>query len=250
MLKYSRWALVAAALYGTSAAAQTADELITKHVEALGGASQLAAIKSLQFEGQLRFPGDFELGYKETRARQANGPATRVDATLQGLTIVQAYDGASGWRINPLQGRKDAEKMSADEARSLADSATIGGALVNAKADGSTVAYLGREEFDGTSAYKLKVTQKDGDEFVYLLDPDTMLAIKMTESRRVRGALQVSEVELGDYEKVAGVYFPMSLEMWSPDSPGQRQRITIEKAAANVDAPPALFAEPATPNAK
>lgn len=250
MLKVGRWALIAAAMYGTSASAQTADELIAKHVEALGGANQLAAIKSLQFEGQLRFPGDFELGYKETRARQANGTATRVDATLQGLTIVQAYDGTSGWRINPLQGRKDAEKMSADEARSLADSATIGGALVNAKADGSTVAYLGREEFDGTSAYKLKVTQKDGDEFVYLLDPDTMLAIKTTESRRVRGALQVSEVELGDYEKVAGVYFPMSLEIWSPDSPGQRQRITIEKAAANVDAPPALFAEPATPNAK
>ena len=109
MLKVGRWALIAAAMYGTSASAQTADELIAKHVEALGGANPLAAIKSLQFEGQLRFPGDFELGYKETRARQANGTATRVDATLQGLTIVQAYDGTSGWRINPLQGRKDAE---------------------------------------------------------------------------------------------------------------------------------------------
>lgn len=250
MLKNGRWALVALAMCGSAASAQTADELVAKHIEALGGASQIAAIKSVQLEGELRFPGDFQLAYKEVRARQPQGPATRVDLTLQGLTIVQAYDGASGWRINPLQGRKDAEKMSADEARSLADGASIEGPLVNAKAQGSTVTYLGREEFDGTSAHKLKVAQKDGDEFVYLLDPDTMLVIKLTESRRIRGALQVSETELGDYEKVAGVYFPMSVETWSPESPGQRQRLTIEKATANVEASPALFAEPATPNAK
>lgn len=250
MLGYGRRAFLALALCGSAASAQTADELVAKHVEALGGAAQIAALKSVQLEGELRVPGDLKLTYKEVRAREPKGPATRVDVTLQGLTIVQAYDGASGWRINPLQGRKDAEKMSSDEARSLADSASIEGPLVGAKAEGAVVTYLGREEFDGTDAYKLKVAQKDGDEFVYLLDPDTMLAIKMTESRRIRGALQVSETELGDYEKVAGIYFPMSIETWSPDSPSQRQRLTIDKATANVEASPALFAEPATPNAK
>lgn len=249
MISLGRRALLALALcgsaaLGSAASAQTADELVAKHLEARGGAAALAAIKSIQFDGKLLFPGDFELTYKEVRARGANGPELRFDAALQGLTLVQAYDGKIGWRINPFQGRRDAERMSDDEARSLADQASLDGPLLSAKADGSKVEYLGREEFDGTSAYKLKVTQKDGDEFVYLLEPETMLAIKMVETRRVRGALTVSTTEMGDYEKVAGVYFPMSLELWQGDASNQRQRLIIDKATANPDVSPALFAQP------
>lgn len=224
----------------------SADELVAKHIEAVGGAQAVAALSSVQFDGEMRFPGDFKLTYKEVRAKDKG--ASRAEAALQGLTLVQAYDGASGWRINPFQGRKDAETMSADEARSIADSGSIGGALVNAKAEGSTVAYLGREDFDGTDAHKVKVTQKDGDEFVYLLEPETMLAIKMTETRRIRGAQQVTEYELGDYEKVAGVYFPMAIDSWQDGQSNQRQRITIAKAAANVAVTPTQFAQPASPN--
>jgi hypothetical protein len=249
-MKGTAYAALAAAL-GLSGAAfaqaqPSADELVGKHLDALGGQAALAAINSVQFDGEMRFPGDFKLTYKEVRAREKG--ATRVEAALQGLTLVQAYDGASGWRINPFQGRRDAETMSADEARSIADSGSIGGPLVNAKADGSTVAYLGREDFDGTEAHKLKVVQKDGDEFVYLLDPDSMLAIKVVETRRIRGSQQTTEIELGDYEKVAGVYFPMSIDSWQEGQPNQRQRITIAKAEANVAVTPTLFAQPSTPS--
>ena len=158
--------------------------------------------------------------------------------------IIQAYDGSGGWKINPLQGRKDAERMSADESRQLADASTVTGPLLQASKDGSKVSYLGREDFDGTSAYKLKVTQKDGDEFVYWLDPDTFLEIKIDETRRIRGAQVITETELGDYEKVAGVYFPMSIESWTQGQPNQRARTQIEKAAANPSIGNDLFDEP------
>ena len=223
----------------------SADELVAKNLAARGGAEALAALKSVKFTGKLIFPGDFQLTYDETRAHEAKGDATRVNAALQGLTLVQAYDGTSGWRINPFQGRRDAEKMTEDEARSMADSALIDGVLLSAKKQGAKVAYLGREDFDGTLGYKLKVSQSDGDEFVYLLDPDTFLEIKMTETRRLRGAQQVTEYELGDYEKVGGVYFPMSVDSWQQGQQNQRQRVIIASAQANVDAPPAMFAQPA-----
>jgi len=59
---------------------------------------------------------------------------------VQGLDIIQAYDGrGDGWKVNPLQGRKDAEKMSADEARALADAALVDGPLLASRADGSRV---------------------------------------------------------------------------------------------------------------
>jgi hypothetical protein len=227
--------------------AQDAQSLAAKNLEARGGTAALAAIKNVSFQGRVIFPGDFEVTYKETRARTAAGPADRADLGIQGLDIIQAYDGRGGWKVNPLQGRKDAEKMSADEARSLADGALIEGPLLAANKDGSRITYLGRDDFDGTLAYKLKVTQKDGDEFVYWLDPDTYLEIKVDETRRIRGAQQTTETELGDYEKVAGVYFPMSVESWSQGQPNQRQRTIIASGTANTAVPDGFFAEPHGP---
>jgi len=136
--------------------------------------------------------------------------------------------------------------MSADEARALADEALVEGPLLAARKDGSRVDYLGREDFDGTNAYKLKVTQKDGDEFTYWLDPDTFLEIKVDETRKIRGAEQTTETELGDYEKVAGVYFPMSVESWTQGQPNQRQRTIIASGTANGTVAADYFAEPQT----
>lgn len=226
----------------------TAQSLLDKNLEARGGAQALGAIKAIQFNGKMIFPGDFELAYAEIRSHGgADGIEARMEGVVQGLTYMQGYDGHTAWRINPFQGRKDPETMSADEARSMADSSRIAGVLQDARSDGSTVTYLGREDFDGTPAYKLKVTQKDGDEFTYLLDPDTYLEIKVIETRRIRGAPQTTETELGDYEKVGGVYFPMSVESWPQGQSNQRQRVIIETASANPAVMPSLFAEPNGP---
>jgi hypothetical protein len=232
---------------GFPAAAQDAQSLIAKNLEARGGEAALAGIKSIRFHGRTIFPGNFELSYEETRARLGPQAAGRVDLTLQGLDVVQAYDGHGGWKINPFEGRKDAEKMSADEGRALADSALIEGPLLASRTDGSRVDYLGRGDFEGTLAYKLRVTQKDGDQFTYWLDPDTCLEIKVDETRKVRGAEQTSETELGDYEKVAGVYFPMSVDSWPQGQENQRQRTIIAAGEANPQVASDYFAEPGAP---
>ena len=231
------------------ASAQDAQSLIAKNLEARGGAAAIDAIKNVSFQGRTIFPGDFELAYKEARAKTGAEPLIRYYLSVQGLDVIQSYDGHGGWKINPFQGRKDAERMSADESRQLADAATIEGPLLHSRSDGSKVQYLGRDDFDGTMAYKLKGTQKDGDEFVYWLDPDTYLEIKVDETRRIRGAQTTSENELGDYEKIAGVYFPMSVESWSQGSPNQRQRTILASGTANGAVNADFFAEPRGPGA-
>ena len=245
MIKLSLGLALLMASAAGSAQSFTAEQLVAKNLAARGGQAALDAIKSIQFEGRALEPGDFELKFKQVMKRQPQGDAVRMDLTVQGLTLVQAYDGSSGWKINPFAGRRDAERMSADEARSMGDQALVSGVLLGAVAAKSRVTYAGTEDFDGTQAYKLKIVQSDGDEYVYLLDPDTFLEIKTVESRRVRGTLQVTDYELGDYEKVAGVYYPMSIDSWTDGQPNQRQRIVIETATANVDAPASLFAQPA-----
>ena len=235
------------------AQAQTAGDLVAKNLAARGGADALGAIHTYVTKGELRFPGDFKLAYTETRARldpATDNCAVRVDASLQGLNLIQAYDGQNGWRVNPFEGRKDAERMGADEARALADEALIDGQLLSASVKGSKVDYLGREDIDGTNTYKLRVSKNDGTIFTYYLDPDAYLEIRILENRTIRGAEQETEYDLGDYERVNGVYFPFSIASGPRNSAdSDKQVITIDSGAANVEVSPAVFAMPAAPAA-
>ncbi len=222
------------------AAAGSAEDLVAKNRAARGG-DAIAAVNTLRMTGKLTFPGGFEFSVVETKSR-AGG--VRIDSTIQGLTIVQAYDGAEAWQIQPFEGRKDAARMSADEARAIADEALIEGYLLAAQASGSTLTDLGTEDVDGTLACKLRLVQADGDEFTYYLDPDSWLEIRIVEKRRLRGAEVSTEYELGDYERIAGVYFPMSIESGPLDS-DQRQKLNLDLVEANVAVDAAIFKMPA-----
>ena len=235
-----RYGLAALVLACASAHAMTADELISKNLAARGGLEKIHAIKTLKSEGKLRFGGQFEL----TFALYQKAPdSSRSEASLQGLTAVQAWDGKDAWQISPFQGRKDPEKISADDAKALADDAPIGGALVDWQARGSKVDYLGTEDVDGTDAHKLKVTLKNGDIDIVYLDPDQFLEIRTVAQRTVRGTRVESVSDYGDYEQVDGVYFPFSISTENKAEGGIRQT-TIEHAEANTPMADALFAFP------
>ena len=226
----------------TPAATLTVDQLVEKNLEAKGGAAALAAINTVRFEGRLLInQGQVELKFGETKKRPGKA---RTDAVLQGMNLVQAYNGASGWKIFPIFGRKDPEKMSADESKSLIEETEIGGPLENWKAQGKTLTYLGTEDVEGTAAHKLKVVRKNGDTSYVYLDPDYFLEIRIIDQRTEQGARVEVETELGDYEKVNGVYFPFSIEAGSKGST-DKQKTIIEKGEANIPVDDAIFEFPA-----
>jgi hypothetical protein len=239
--------LVAAAFIAPAEFAQeqktpTVDELVAKNVEAKGGTDALRALQSLRLTGKLVVnQGQIEFRYVETKKRPGE---IRSEATLQGMTAIQTYDGKEGWKVSPFQGRKEPEKMSADEAKSLIEDAEIEGPLFDWKAKGSSVDYLGTEDVDGTLAHKLKVVRKNGDvNFVYL-DPDHFLEIRIVSQRIEHGAQVEVETDLGDYEKVGGVFIPFSEEAGNKGSP-DKQKTVIEKGEANVAVDDAVFRFPA-----
>ena len=226
----------------SGAFAVTVDELIARHVDARGGATRMRAIQSVRLTGKLQVSGDFSGEF--ALVRQIRRPdRARVDATIQGMTIVRAWDGHEGWAISPLYGRKDPERVSRDESKELIDMADIDGPLVDAASKGNRVDYLGTEDIEGTDAYKMRVITKDGDlQYVYL-DPDYYLVIRVVYQRSVRGAQVETETDFGNYEKVDGVYFPFSIES-GPKGGAKTRKIVIEKAEANVPLGDPLFEFP------
>ena len=224
---------------------ETVDGLVAKNVEAKGGAQALAAVQSLSLHGKLLAnQGRLEFTYVQIKKRPG---AVREETSLQGMTRVDAYDGMEGWKISPFGGRKDPEKVSVDDAKSLVEDAEVDGPLVDWKAKGSTVEYLGTEDVEGTLAHKLKVVRKNGDVNYVYLDPDHFLEIRIITQRMENGAQVENETDLGDYEKINGVYFPFSIE-GGPKGSTDKQKIIFEKAEANTPVDDAIFKFPTTPS--
>jgi hypothetical protein len=232
-------ALNAPAIFAQDKSQPTVDELVAKNIEAKGGATVLNNLQTLRATGKLLVPiqGQIELGYTQIRKRPDD---VRTEASLQGMTQIEAYDGKEGWKISPFFGRKDPERMSADDVKALVEDTELGGPLADWKAKGSTVEYLGTEDVDGTPAHKLKVTRKNGDvSFVYL-DPDHFLEIRIVTQRTLHGAHEEVETDLGDYEKAGGVFVPTSIEIGSKGA-ADKQKIVIDKVEANVPVDDAIF---------
>jgi hypothetical protein len=238
--------LIAPAVNAQELKPLTVDALVARNIEAKGGIDALRAVQSLRLKGKMLVnQGQLELAYTQTKERPGR---VRAEATLQGMTLVQAYDGAEGWKISPFGGRKDPEKMSVDDAKSLVEDAEIDGPLVDWEAKGSTVEYLGPEDVDGTLAHKLKVVRKNGDISYVYLDPDHFLEIRILTQRQEQGAQVEVETDLGDYEKIAGVFFPFSIEA-GPKGATDKQKVVFEKAEANGPVDDGEFKFP-TPVAK
>ena len=228
----------------SSAFAFTADELAAKNVAAKGGADKIAALKSLRLSGKILVNGDtLQLGYVTTIQPP---DSARIEATLQGLTLIQAYDGKEGWKVNPFQGRKDPERMSADDAKDLSeDAADFLGPLVDYKAKGYKLDYLGTEDVDGTDAHKLRVTRANGDITYVFLDPDYFLEIRTLSRRIEHGVPRETVTDYGDYEKVNGVYLAFS-QVSGPNGSSDRQKVQFDKAEANTPLDSSVFSFPAT----
>jgi hypothetical protein len=222
---------------------ETVDTLVAKNTEAKGGAQALAAVQSLRLSGKMVVNnGRLELGYIQIKKRPG---AVREETSLQGMTRIDAYDGTEGWKITPFGGRKDPEKVSVDEAKALVEDAEVDGPLIDWKAKGSTVEYLGTEDVDGTLAHKLRVVRKNGDINYVYLDPDHFLEIRIITQRMENGARVENETDLGDYEKINGVFFPFSIEGGSKGST-DKQKVIFEKAEANTPVDDSIFKFPTT----
>lgn len=223
--------------------ATTVDELIAKHIQARGGSERMAAIRNVKYAGKLEVSSEFNAEFSVVRWIE-RPDRIRSEATLQGLVSVRAWDGREGWAISPLFGRKDPQRVARDECKDLIDLADLDGPLVDRERKGYRVEYLGTEDIEGTDAHKLRVVAKDGDVQYLYLDPDYFLVIRILYQRSVRGAQVESEVDFGDYEKVAGVYFPFAIDS-GPKGAAKTQKLTIDKLEVNVPMSDALFRFPA-----
>jgi len=234
--------LFAAALVSAVAVhAQSVDDIIAKDIQARGGLEKLKAVQSMKMTGKMSVGSGMEAPIV-LRAKRPD--ALRMDFTFQGMTASQAFDGKSGWQIMPFNGKKDAEALPPDELKDIEEQADFDGPLVDYKAKGNKVELIGKEKIEGTDAYNIKVTLKNGDIRNIYIDADSYLPVREASKRQVRGADQEVETSMGDYKDVQGLMFPMSMESSIKGNP-QTQKITVDVVELNPPVEDAIFKMPA-----
>jgi len=229
-----------AALVAMPAAAQTADDVIAKNNDAKGGLAKQRAVQSVRMTGRVTLGQGIEAPIVLELKRPKS---LRIDITVQGMTITQAFDGTVGWMLNPLSGRTDPEAVPPEGVRIMEEQADMDGPLIDYKTKGHTVELSGKEKVEGTDCDKLKVTLKNGDVRTFFIDAESHLEVKVEGRTMIRGTEQVSDTILGDWKDVGGILMAHSIDAGQPGAPA-RQKITLDKIELNVPLDDSRFAMP------
>jgi outer membrane lipoprotein-sorting protein len=210
------------------AQAQTADDIIDKSLDAVGGKDKLASIKTLYKEGTINARGNI-IQMKSWNVNKADMRAENVVGGMMSYTIIRTD---SGWSYSPRRGQKTPEPLTRDAVKLAQFGLDIQSPLLNYKEKGYTLKYLGKsDEVDGSDAYKLELTVNDSLRVTYFIDPDSYFIMRTKTISKQNGRTNTSISDYSNYHKTADGYtFPMQLN-----------NIKYSLIKVNGDMDPSLF---------
>jgi len=221
-----------------SPAARKADEIIAKHVEAIGGLEKVRAIKTLRAEGRLEQQG-IELPFTLWMKRPNR---SRMDVDLKFGMIVQSYNGKEAWWVNPLLGITEPSAMPEEFAGPMRRWTDFEGPLVDYKAKGHRAEYVGEEKSDSLTVHKIKLTLADGEVWHMYIDAHTNLEVKRVFPQTYGGETKKMTTWFRGYTTVDGVKIFRVVQGDGPD--GNPFTMTLDTFEANVQIDDARFEKP------
>jgi hypothetical protein len=229
---------IAAAFTVTSAKAQTADEIVNKHVEAIGGLDAWKKVTSMVQTGSISFNG-MEITVSVT---VDNKKGMRRDITLMGMTGYTIVTPTAGWNFMPFQGGQTApEPMTEEDLKEAQDGLDVHGSLIDYKSKGHSVELLGKEDVDGTECFKIKLTQKGGKVETYFIDPKTYYIVKSVAIMKANGQEAEVTTTYSNYQKLPeGIFVPMLMGV-PLGGPGMNADFTVTKVELNKPVDPSVF---------
>jgi len=164
-------------LIGVALQAQTADEVINKYIDALGGKDKLNSIKTLYMEGVTVMQNGNEI---DAKIYKEQDKLSRREVSFGMGNAVSIVTDKEGWSSNPRANGGAFQEIPAERLKMQQAELDIRGALVDYAAKGSTVELLGKEKVGDKDAYKIKLTPKTGSEVIYYIDANTYYLIRET----------------------------------------------------------------------
>jgi len=225
--------LALAAITSSSLYAQSVDEIISKHVEAIGGKEKLSQVKSLYTENSVDVMGNSA----PQKEYLVEGKGYKSELDFNGTSIVQCVNDKGGWMVNPMAGGADAQAIPDAAYKSGKPQIFLGGALIDYAAKGYKAELMGK---DGGS-FKIKISG-DGNETFYFIDPASYYLTKSIVKGEVMGQAVEITTTYSDHKKTDfGIVLPYAKNI---DMGMFQMSLKTEKVEVNKTIDPKIFDMP------
>jgi len=237
----------AVALMGASSVqAQTADEIVEKHLAAVGGRAALSKLTSQVATGTVAISaqgadigGSIEISKK---APNKSRTLMKLDLSALGageMIVDQRCDGKSAFASNNLQGDRE---ITGSQLQNMLN-ASFPSPLLTYKEAGGKVELQGQDKAGGRPAFVLLYTPKAGPASRLFIDAETFLVARTVTTLDVpaAGGSVEQTTDLGDYRVVDGVKTAFSVTVAGA---AQTVSITLSKVEFNMPIDDAIFSRP------
>jgi hypothetical protein len=223
--------LIAAMMLGNNVQAQTLDEILSNHINALGGKEKLLALTTVKMEGNLNVQGT-DVSVISTRKHLVG---SRVDISVMGTENYQLVTPEKGWVFMPIQGQSAPEEMSADQFKAGVNMLDLQGPFLNYKEKGNSVELAGSEKVEGNDCFKLKVTFKNGNQTDYYINSKTWFIDKTSTKLSVNGESIDAATTFSNYKQNADGYW------FSYSNNSTRGELNYDKIETNIKVEDSIF---------
>lgn len=238
---YSRVLILAVlAFVYAGAAAQSVDDIVNKHLQAMGGADRIANLKSIRLTTSTQIMG-LEL---EGTTTILNGIGFRMETEAMGMKLVQAYDGKTGiaWITDPMSNQiKELPRQISNHLKPQMDLT----GLYNYKSKGyKNVTLDGSDRVDDEDVYKLKIILSDSNTIVNYLSKSTYFIVKTVISAPFDGQTIETSVRQRDFKSYQGLFYPSIIETSAAQVPGGNTKSTVKAIEINIPVEESIFEMP------
>ena len=187
------------------AKAQTAEEIVNKYSNAMGGLENFNKTKTAKFTASLTTQGMT----LPLTTQIVNGNSVRTDVTARGQSIVNVYHNGKAWKVNPLSGPTvPTEVTAASELLSFKLQTSLANNLMDYKSRGHQIVLQGQEMVDSVNTYKIMLTSKDDNKVTtYFINASNYLLVKSISKREIAGNEYNAEPFYSDFRSVDGLKF-------------------------------------------
>jgi hypothetical protein len=189
--------------------AQTADEIVKKYIDALGGKDQISKVNSLYMEGSLDVMG----GTGTIKHTILAGKGAKDEIDVQGTAVTMCVTDSAGWSINPMTGNYNAEYMPPEQYKASKDEIFIAGPFADYASRGYKLELAGQQAIGSVNANKVLVTSPDSVTIQYFFDPETGYLVQMIQTSNMGGQSMDITTGYSDFRKTdSGIAVPYKIE--------------------------------------
>jgi hypothetical protein len=234
-------------LAGPVSSEPTLEEIVARHVQALGGEDALRAIETLRKTGTYVYNGiEYPFrSYQELGRRsreEIDGLQIWGTGRKEGHVVLRGTNGSVVWNLDASRAAEWSAIPAARAAITLED-ADLTGALFDAAKKGHRVELLEPGDVEGKPAHRVKAILASGLEQIWFLDAETFLVLRkeMAGEEARRDLEQPRAWFFDDYREVNGVLLPFWVYV---EEPLFAREYLFETIEANVPLEDGLFEPP------